>query len=300
MRECKPGHVPMSLGSHDAASGRVESDTLGAFGFALPGLRDRWLGPAQAAWPCVEIREIDAPPCHDARPIRTDTSAAWTSPDGNRFELHRPTGSVEIRGPRPFPQQALVHPWLGMICAVWAHWLGRPAFHAGAFCHGGRAFAVVGDTGAGKSTFIAAVAARGYDVFCDDTLILDDGRCLSGPRCVDLRGDTAQRLGLEVETVPLPATGRQRVGLSAAPDPTDLGGWLYLRWSDGIGVRRMPAQERLARLGAVRGWHRAGTRSAATLLDLAALPAWEVSRPRDWGSVDHVLDEVLEELAVVG
>jgi hypothetical protein len=52
---------------------------------------------------------------------------------------------------------------------------GGLTLHGGAVAMGGRAFAFVGASGAGKSTTTAALAARGHPLIADDTVALEQG-----------------------------------------------------------------------------------------------------------------------------
>ena len=61
---------------------------------------------------------------------------------------------------------------LGPVLGVVLRLRGIPALHAGAVAVGGRALAVLGPPRAGKSTTVAALAARGHAVLADDVLAL--------------------------------------------------------------------------------------------------------------------------------
>lgn len=220
-------------------------------------------------------------------------TARWPLPEGGRVDLDRAAGTATIATPRAPEIDSAIHPRLGMIAAVWSRWLGRPAFHAAGFVHAGAAWAIVGDNEDGKSTLVAALAARGVEVICDDTLVIAAGRCLSGPRCVDLRDATAARLGLAGSSIAVRGGTRQRLILPPPGPPVNLGGWIYLRWADDVALRSIPPPERVARLAAQRRGHRDGAGDAGSLLELGSLPAWELSRPRDWERIDETLDAVL-------
>ena len=49
---------------------------------------------------------------------------------------------------------------------------GLCVVHAGALCRNGAALLLPGDAGHGKSTLSAGLAARGFDMLCDDTTLL--------------------------------------------------------------------------------------------------------------------------------
>ena len=168
------------------------------------------------------------------------------------------------------------------------------AFHAGAFINGEGAWAVVGGRRDGKSTMMAALAMAGLPVLGDDTLVLDGIRCLSGVRCVDLRPDATAHLGVRDAVATVRRGARRRLSLDSAPREAPLAGWLFLRWADELAIRALPPPERIARIARRQGWHRRGVTDSARLLDLAALPAWELSRPRDWAHLPRVVERVRE------
>jgi hypothetical protein len=209
--------------------------------------------------------------------------------------VDRESGVARFRGVNGLTSDAIVHPRLGMLAAIYAHWLrGRMAFHAGAFITGGRAWAVVGERQDGKSTLIAALALDGFPVIGDDTLVLDGDRCLPGVRCVDLRPDAAAALGVGTEVVTVRGGDRDRLLLDGEPHAAPLAGWLFLKWADEPAVRALDTRERIARIASCQGWHRRGVTEPRRLLDLAGLPGWELARPREWTHMPWLLDQIRE------
>jgi len=270
----------------------------GAYGLALRGVDSRasWLSAITPPVEEVELRLVRGAPQPTEFEIAHAT-ARWPLPDGARAELDRLAGTATITSPAEPEIDRLIHPQLGMLAAVWSRWLGRPAFHAAGFVHAGGAWAVVGDNQDGKSTLIAALAARGVAVVADDTLVIADGHSLSGPRCIDLRREAAARLGLAGATITVVRGGtRQRLLLPAPGPPVPLRGWIYLRWADDVALRLISPRDRVARVAAQRRGHRGGARDSGSLLELGTLPAWELCRPRDWGRIDETLDTVLRTL----
>lgn len=173
------------------------------------------------------------------------------------------------------------------------HWLGRESVHAGAFAIDGRALAVVGTRGAGKSSTLAWLALGGGEVLCDDLLVVDGRAPFPGPRSIDLREDAAARLGAGEAVGVTGARARWRVRLGPTRDRHVLGGFVFLSWGDSVTVRTLGAAERLERLAPQRGLRLEPTRRDA-VLDLAALPAWEISRPRRWSSMREAGQRLLE------
>jgi hypothetical protein len=223
-----------------------------------------------------------------------DDVARYPDALGGEVVVDRRAGAATFRGEAPPTPDEIVHPRLGMLGAVYAQWLPRRmAFHAGAFISGGRAWAVVGGQLDGKSTLLAALTLAGFPVLGDDTLVLDDGRCLSGVRCVDLRPDAAAHLGVTDAVV---RRGRRvRMPIDGSADEPRLAGWFFLTWGETVASRALEAPERIARIGRSRGWHRRGVLDPHALLECTALPAWELTRPRDWQQLPRVV-ELLREL----
>jgi hypothetical protein len=199
---------------------------------------------------------------------------------------------VRYRVPHPVRPDELVHPYLAPAAAVIARWMGRESMHAGAFAAGGQALGVVGTREAGKSSTLAWLAQAGVDVLCDDMLIVDGDAPVAGPRSIDLRADAAERLGAGEPIGMTGARERWRLRLGPTAGRPLLRGWVFLAWSDRVDVRALPAVERLPRLAAERGLRLPPARPEA-LLELTSLPAWELSRPRDWASLPEAADRLL-------
>lgn len=87
--------------------------------------------------------------------------------------LYRPGEGITIERPENAdPDEEFL--WLnGSVYAGVACLNGFLPFHASAVAHAGRVFAFTGPGGAGKSTLAAGLGARGYPLFCDDTLLVD-------------------------------------------------------------------------------------------------------------------------------
>ena len=221
--------------------------------------------------------------------------ARYPDAPAGHVTVDRDAGVALFQGLDGVTSDAIVHPRLGMLAALYAHWLpGRTAFHAGAFISAGRAWAVVGGRHDGKSTLMAALAIAGLPVLGDDTLVLEGDRCLSGVRCVDLRPDAATHLGIQEAVVTVRQGARERLFLDGPPPEAPLAGWLFLSWAEELEARALDMQERVTRIARSQGWHRRGATDPERLLDLASLPAWELARPRDWRRLPRVLEQVRE------
>jgi hypothetical protein len=125
-------------------------------------------------------------------------------------------------------------------------------------------------------------------------MLVFDGRTpLRGPRSIDLRADAARRLEAGEAIGVTGARERWRLRLDQAPDGDTLAGWILLAWGEEVEVRALGASERLQRLIPQRGVRLEPTRVEA-LLDLASLPAFEVSRPRRWESLPEAGKRLIE------
>jgi len=213
--------------------------------------------------------------------------------DGRRLALDRRRRTATFFG-APLTGDLLAHPYLAPIATTFNRWAGREAFHGGAFVMAEKAWAVLGPRTAGKSSLLAALAGRNVPVLSDDILVADAFGAYAGPRCVDLRHPIP---GREMDARPVREKTRLRVTLPAIPVRMPLGGWIFLHWGDQLELTSVRAPELLARLAARRSWPQLPS-DPATTLAIATLPAWDLTRPRDWGALDQtcrMLDLVASE-----
>jgi hypothetical protein len=235
----------------------------------------------------AEIGQAEAPGEHV-----DDARAELRLRSGGAIVVDRAAQTVRYRIPHAVRPDELVHPYLAPAAAVINRWMGRESLHAGAVAVGGRALGIVGSREAGKSSTLAHLALAGVEVLCDDMLIVDAGRPLTGPRSIDLRADAAERFGTGEAIGMTGARERWRLTLGPA-SPARLAGWVFLAWGDEIAARPLPARERIPRIAQERGLRLPPVRPDA-LLELAELPAWELSRPREWASLPRAADLLLE------
>ncbi|WP_416906068.1 hypothetical protein [Micromonospora echinospora] len=232
-------------------------------------------GPC-AAEVTVEIRQTDAPP---PPPVPVDERRSVRRlADGRHLALDRATGRATFFGD-PLPADLLAHPYLGPVATTFSRWAGRETFHAGAFVLGGRAWAVLGGRTAGKSSLLAALAARGVPVLTDDILVVDGRVAYAGPRCVDLRQPVPQ---VTADLRAARGGTRWRVSLPPVATRVPIGGWILLRWGPAPALAPVGATRLLPHLAAHRSWRQLPS-DPAVLLALATLPAWTLTRPRHWG-----------------
>jgi hypothetical protein len=268
------------------------------------------LVPAPREWPLLELvrREADWPPRpretedeadrRHARVTLRDDAAVIRLVGGGRIRLEREPPRATFRVQAPLVDEELLHPHLGGVAAIFAHWAGRNAFHAGGIVVDGRAWGVLGDRRSGKSSLLATVASAGHGIVCDDVLVVDGHEVFAGPRFIDLREDAAKELGGGEPLGVVGARKRWRVPLAAIPAAVPLAGWVVLAWSEDpeITIETVEPNRRLQLLGSSLTLG-APPLDATTLLTLAALPMLELARPRDWGSAARVADALAAALS---
>jgi hypothetical protein len=214
----------------------------------------------------------------DARVVGTaSASRVWREPLSVELTLARAHAPAEI-----------LQPFLGAAASIASRWLGRQAFHAGAFvADSGDGVAVLGAKGAGKSSTLVVLAGAGASVITDDLLVLDRTLAFAGPRCVDLRGDAAAVLRVGKPLGVVGARERWRAVVPAIEPEVRLGGWVLPEWGEDVDVVAVPLAQRLPlllqHLAVV-----AVPPSPEDLLELAALPCWRLVRPQRWDAAKEV------------
>ena len=271
-------------------------DAAGAYGFRLLGLDGArsLLVPAPAAWPPLEVAvaaDAPGPPCDRVGPDRAELKLLT----GGWVGIDRSPGRAVYHLPRHVDHGSLVHPYLAPVALIAARWLGRESFHAGAFVVDGGVWALLGDKEAGKSTTLAWLAAHGRRVVCDDALVLDGSTALAGPRSIDLRAESAQRLGIGE---PLGRSARASAGACRShpcrPSCRSAAGCCSsgeTRWPSS----RCAARRACLRCSAPRRPARA--RRARPLIEYAAPAPPRLRRPLGWGSLRDGAERLLEAIA---
>lgn len=262
---------------------------VGVYGLRFTGTP---LGPtvpagAPSAWPEVHVSTAPHPEPRLVRHIDGDRVVADLRDDLRTLVMDRRASTVQFLGPA-LEQDVLAHPYLGPAASVFGRWLGREAFHGGAFLTStGTAIAVLGGQFAGKSTQLAALAAADVPIVADDLVVVEQGQVFLGPRTIDLRAEPTDGLrgGLAVSR----ARGETRWRLALPPiGPSHkLGGWVFLHGSDTPGsvqIESVGVAERLTRLARWRSGREFASDPRA-MLDLAALPAWDLIRPLTWDAL---------------
>lgn len=262
------------------------------YGLRFEGLPTGGLLPAgELPWPLIEVRQAEGMPAAETWFGEEDGLVALR--DGpRRIYFERAARRATFYGSHIDPED-LIHPYLAPIGIAFARWTQREAFHAGAFLAGDGAWALIGDCEAGKSTLLAALAARGIPVLSDDLVVTDGTLAFAGPRSLDLRArPDAACLGGYLAASPSRQGTRWRVALGAVAPVFPLRGWFYLSWSDRLELERLSSAENLARLAQSRALPDQPT-SSSDLLELAVLPAWEVRRPRSWPGLQDTIERLL-------
>jgi hypothetical protein len=269
---------------------------MGAYGLQILGAGGAEGSLVEAAddWPAVELAvevgELDANEEH-----LDDAHARIRLRTGGWIQIDRDPGRALFTVSAPLTPDELVHPFLAPVAAVFSYWHGRESLHGGGVALGEKVWGVVGGRLGGKSSLLAALAGRGIDVVSDDVLVLEGFDAFAGPRTVDLREDAAAALGLGEDIGVAGTRRRWRLRLPQLDRSLSLGGWVFTEWADETELRRLPAADTLVRLVGNRSIS-APPRDPATFLQLSALPAWELRRPRSWSAVPDALELVLGAL----
>jgi hypothetical protein len=182
----------------------------------------------------------------------------------------------------------------GTVTALVLALRGATVLHASAVAIGGRALALVGQSGRGKSTIAALLCAADADLVTDDVLVVEPTRppvCVGGASELRLREaasvgfdrvDGATRRTADDRTAWAPdrrVLGAQELGAIVFPFPS--------RTVDMIELRRLPPDEALLGMLScprINGWRRAAEigRSFHVLGDIAnSVPTFAAIVP--WG-----------------
>jgi hypothetical protein len=245
-------------------------------------------------WPELDLQRASGAE-RPAERVTADHAQVWLS-GGAWAELDRVAGRAQLRLPGEVSDGALVHPYLAPVALVMSRWLGREGFHGGGIVAGGGVWAVLGNRTAGKSTMLAWLASQGVGVVSDDVVIIDGGTVFAGPRSVDLRDESAQRLGIGEPMGQVGARERWRVALPPIEAELPFRGWITLEWGDAVSVAPIRGAQRLPALVPHRGVRMAPL-DPAVLVRFSALPHLRFTRPRDWASLGPATERLLDAIA---
>jgi hypothetical protein len=267
---------------------------VGAYGLRLENVeRARpLLVLACPSWPRLRIQRKIGTSAAEHEWL-SDQAALLRLQSGGEIAIDRRLEKATFVVPHRVRTAELVHPLLAPVAAVMAYWLGRESFHASGFVAGDGVWALLGERGSGKSTTVARLALDGVAIACDDLLVVEDSAAFAGPRSVDLRREAAERFGTGEPLGVVGARERWRLRLGPVPSRLPLAGWIFLTWAERVEAVRLGPRERLTRLHANRAVN-VPPRDPGALLELAALPAWELSRPDDWDSLPRAVECMLD------
>lgn len=190
---------------------------------------------------------------------------------------------------RAIGDDELVHPYLAPVVHQLAPWLGYTSLHGGAFIHEGGAWALLAARSGGKSTTLARLAQAGVAVLSDDLVAARETLVMAGPRCIDLRPESAREIDVDVREVR--GGTRSRLELPMVEPSAPLRGFFLLDWGDRTDIAPLGPSERL--VAVARHCDRQSARGRA-LLELAELPAFRIRRPPDLAELDTVCGKLLE------
>jgi hypothetical protein len=270
----------------------------GAYGFELVGVPGppSQLVEVEAGWPKLELVRVtaespDGPSWFGAAQAEIRLVA------GDRLRVEREPLRATFTTASPLSDAALVHPYLAPAAAVAAYWLGREAFHAGAVVVDDGVWGVMGEKESGKSSLLAWLALQGYGVFADDSLIVDGDLAFAAPRSIDLRERPAAALGVGEPMGSIGDRQRWRLTLGEVPRACRLRGWVFLAWSDDLALIPLAPGERLRQMFNNRMVRGLPPVDPTALLELAALPAFEFARPRQWDQLASAADRLVAALS---
>ncbi|HVC25294.1 MAG TPA: hypothetical protein VND23_06025 [Acidimicrobiales bacterium] len=269
----------------------------GAYGLAITGIADPgWLTAAPGSWALwqLTVERGERPPGF-AESLGPDSAELVSEPRG-LVRLSRDEGRAVLRFPEPLVSAGVAHPYLSSLAVVTSWWAGGVSFHAGSFVLDGGVWGVLGDRERGKSTLLAWLARAGVGVFSDDIVVLEGGRALAGPRCLDLRESAAREFGIGEDLGVVGTRQRWRVPLDPVPPELPFRGWVSLEWTDEITLTTVPASRRLAVLAECRGL-RVPQVGGVPWLDALAKPMIAFGRPHDWAEADRAALGLLDRLS---
>jgi hypothetical protein len=253
------------------------------------------LNPAPATWPDVAVTVSCGDPGVAGPPQWDGTRAVFTLRGGGSIEIHADPRRVDLHLPQPVPPECVAQPHLASAAATFGTWAGFGVLHGGAFVYEGRAWALLGDKGMGKSTTLAELAIAGCAILADDLVIWSDGRILAGPRSVDLRAGAASVLRVARPLGVVGSRERWRLDLPDVPPAVTFAGLVRLEWGPEPTLRPLSLHERLSLVLASRPLPVPGQATVAAL-DLAAGSGLAWTRPKEWTCSRHSVRTLLDGL----
>lgn len=270
----------------------------GVYGFELlgaPGATHHFVHH-QRGWPQLSV-ERNTGVAKPGRSVIGADEAEIELVAGDRLAMQRTPLRATFTTAQPLSDDALVHPYLAPAAAIAGYWLGREAFHAGAFLLDGGAWGVLGEKESGKSSLLAGLARNGHAVVSDDALILDRDVVFAGPRSIDLRQEPARELDAGDSIGLVGDRERWRFRLDPVASASHLCGWIVLSWGEAIELSPLPPGDRLQTVIEQRMVRGLPPPEPGLLLELAALPAFRLTRPRSWDQLDAAASRLVDALS---
>lgn len=270
-----------------------KSTRIGAYGIALEGFGAEGMISCPESWPLADLRHVCTEPGEQPPFHLNDASATVPLLGGGSWHLTREGLRGTLKFHRPLEPDELAHPALAGAACVLAYWLGHEVFHSGGFILDGRAWGVLGEKAAGKTTLLASLSVAHHPIVADDMLVVDSRRkiAMAGPRTLDLRPDAAGLIGASAAVVR--NKERRRISLGEIEPEVPLGGWISLNVGEALSIKTVPPRDRMARLALQRTLKAMPTDPTA-LLELARLPFLEVTRPLIWEETQDALGGLLD------
>jgi len=264
-------------------AGRVET---AAFGFKWVGIEGSVPDDVSFdMWPEVTVSRSTA------RPLAADQvsrdHARLIATDGS-ISLGREPRKALLETAGRLSGDDVLRMHVARMAAVFTAWDGRIGLQAGAVRRGDRVLAVAGPTRAGKSTLLEGFGRDGGLVFCDELVALEGQRVLAGTALLYLRPDAVATLG--------PPQG---LPAAAGPSSAELGGLVHLAWGERVELIELAPADRMTALieARVAG---ASRDLPPELIDLAALPAWRLVRPKAWDAQPVAVAMLYDALEMIG
>jgi hypothetical protein len=254
------------------------------------------LNPSPPTWQEVAVNVTDESrtgPDRPTLPAWGPHMAEFPLRSGGRISIHDEPPTVDLCLHRPVAEECVMQPHLAAAAAALGIWSGFEALHGGAFVHSGRAWALLGDKGAGKSTTLGQLALAGCAVLADDLVIWRDGDVLVGPRCIDLRAEAAGVLGVGRPLGVVGTRERWRLDLPDAPAAVPLAGLIRLDWAEEATLRPLSVAERLT-LVLASGALPIPVTPSVSAMELASSCVLSWSRPRDWDGSEDAIGVLLD------
>jgi hypothetical protein len=223
--------------------------------------------------------------------------------DGTRITLQRGGASED---------PIVAFHFLHTVMAALLHQRGNVVLHAGAVAGEEGATVISGESGAGKSTVLADLAARGFPLLSDDVTALSVGpdgetEVIPGPSSVHLCGDAAERLSerLSPEVAGLPRRSWHRMKVAVPVTGIRPGGrypfrrWVELAIGTGdevrveclSGARKLEALQRCIYMPMQIAEH--AQRFGLLRAVMGRVPVLAIERPSGQWTLDRVAQAVL-------